>query len=234
MTKMNRRTFLTGLGASAVAGSLARPWRARAQAATPKRFVFVVSGNGYDAQITMSEATRGWIGDTRGYPVKEEHWWGSGYAEGYYAEDQTSTHVLSGALSGAPGLRAFESAGLLDQCAMVYGLSSMVTGGGHSTGHGVLSSWRTIAGRPAGRPSTTDWRGSRPCAASSRRTRRGSTPTRCPRTARRRVPTRRRGRTPAPGRSAASPGWAECRTRPSAPCASCPCSGHLPSRCWPA
>jgi len=150
MSKLGRRTFLAGLGASAVATAGLRPWRARAQATTPKRFVFVLSGNGYDANITMSAPIRQFIGDSRGYPVDDAYWWGSGYSAGYYAEDRTSPHVIDGALAGAPGLRSFEAAGLLDQCAMVYGLSSMVTGGGHSASHGVLASARTIAGRPGG------------------------------------------------------------------------------------
>ncbi|MBO6939290.1 MAG: DUF1552 domain-containing protein [Deltaproteobacteria bacterium] len=151
MSKIDRRGFLTGIGATALAATLGgRAWRARAQSTTGKRFVFVLSGNGYDANITMSDATKAWIADSRGYAVSDDWWWGSGYSEGYYAEDRTEPYVLSGALSGAPGLRAFEAEGLLDQCAMIYGLSSMVTGGGHSAGHGVLASARTIAGRPGG------------------------------------------------------------------------------------
>ncbi|MGE0791579.1 MAG: DUF1552 domain-containing protein [Sandaracinaceae bacterium] len=150
MSKLGRRVFLSGLGASAALAATRLQGGARAQATAKKRFVFVLSGNGYDAQVTMSPAIKDHIASTRGRPVSEAYWWGEGYAEGYYATDQSAPVALSGALDGAPGLRAFEAAGLLDKCAMVYGLSSAITGGGHSASHGVLSSTRTIAGRPGG------------------------------------------------------------------------------------
>ncbi len=149
-SKLGRRVFLGGLGASAALAATARFGGARAQATDVRRFVFVLSGNGYDASITMSPMVRDFIGSTRGYPVREEYWWGEGYREGYYDPAQSAPVELGGALSGAPGLRGLEAAGLLDKSAMIYGLSSRITGGGHSTGHGVLSSTRTLGGRPAG------------------------------------------------------------------------------------
>ena len=154
--KLRRRRFLGGaaaLGATALSASPLSPFSRVAQAApgSAKRFVFMVSGNGYDASVTMSPAVRAHIESGLGESFDDTTWFGTGYADRFYSQEDPGEAVsLEGALSGAPGLRRFEELGLLDRCAMVYGLSSMVTGGGHSASHGVLSSTRTLAGRAGG------------------------------------------------------------------------------------
>lgn len=157
--KLRRRRFLGGtaaLGATALAATPLSPFRpfgqvAQAAPGSAKRFVFVVSGNGFDASVTMSPAVRQYIESGLDESFDDTRWFGTGYADRFYSnEDPEEPLSLDGALSGAPALRRFEELGLLDRCAMVYGLSSMVTGGGHSASHGVLSSTRTLSGRAGG------------------------------------------------------------------------------------
>ncbi|MFK8003396.1 MAG: hypothetical protein AB8H86_27745, partial [Polyangiales bacterium] len=155
--KLCRRDLLIGgaaaLGGSALAATPLSPFRrvARAAPGSAKRFIFVMSGNGYDASVTMSPAVRSHIEGGLGESFDDTRWFGTGYADRFYSnEDSSEVRSLDGALAGAPGLRRFEELGLLDRCAMVYGLSSMVTGGGHSASHGVLSSTRTLAGTAGG------------------------------------------------------------------------------------
>lgn len=151
MTRFGRRYFLAGAGAAAASlglGSIgsASPGRAR-------RFVFIPTGNGYDAWITMSEMTKSYIREQGGTDPSPNRWWGapdSAGRRGRYSESNTEVYSLEGALAGAPGLRGFESAGLLDRCMMVYGLSSAVSGAFHGNQHGLLSSTRTVSRLPGG------------------------------------------------------------------------------------
>ncbi|MFK7928857.1 MAG: DUF1552 domain-containing protein [Myxococcota bacterium] len=144
---MNRRHFLAGLG-SATGVALFAPFlqRAWADGPTPRRFVFVVEGNGIESTNFMTPATRSGIaaqlrsdiGNRRYYPQ-------------YYGH--TSPLEFNDALSSAPSLSPLnDGSGVnLDPLsAVVLGLSSRVTGGGHTTNFGALSCSRSTPSRPGG------------------------------------------------------------------------------------
>ena len=121
-----------------------------AQAAPRRRFVFLLSGNGFDGSVLMSRATREWIPMNGGREVLDHVRWGDGYgAPRAYGASLRSPEVIDGDLTTASGLANLGP--LAAKSAVVLGLSSRITGGGHETMHGLLSSTRTIAGAPSGR-----------------------------------------------------------------------------------
>ncbi|MFK7988296.1 MAG: DUF1552 domain-containing protein [Sandaracinaceae bacterium] len=148
--KLGRRLFLGAAGAAAAAGtSLLSPYRSRVAAddGCPRRFVFFLSGNGFDASVLFSDGTRSFIEASRGNPVQEHLWWGEGYNDDVgYSEAHQSTETISG-LSTASALTSLGE--LESQACVVLGLSQPGTGS-HSAHHGVLSGTRTIGGRDPG------------------------------------------------------------------------------------
>jgi hypothetical protein len=142
---MNRRHFLTA-GLVAATGALrARP--AFAAGSGARRFVFMLSGNGFDARVLMSQQVLDFVRMNRGgVPVGETGRWGEDGAVSYGR--LTAPQVLSGDLLTASALANLGP--LAAKACVVLGLSSRITGGSHATSHGVLSSTRSIAGSPGG------------------------------------------------------------------------------------
>ena len=146
---MKRRSFLAHLGTAAGVTLLA-PWARQAFAAggAPRRFVFVVEGNSYDPVAVMSNAARAAIDAqatnsttgrrsfSRSYGHDSPHVVGAG--------DLGTAIALSPLLSGGSGLD------LVSRSSVTLGLSSTVTGGGHTTNCGGLSSTRSTPGNPGG------------------------------------------------------------------------------------
>lgn len=140
---MNRRQFLIGAGSSlATLGLGSWTTRARADGPTPRRFVFFVEGNGTRPRNFMTpgafetitdQVTRS-VGDSTGFPTS-------------YGHDSVLT--VRDDLSTAPSLAPL-GADLAGRSAVVLGLSSTVTGGGHTTNFGALSCTRSTPGRPGG------------------------------------------------------------------------------------
>ena len=145
---MKRRTFLAGAGLSlAGAGLGISPLRNLAAAAAPtaRRFVFMLSGNGFDARVLMTDEMIAFAEANRERPIPPNRRWGE---QSLIYGPLGAPQILSGDLNGAPGLSGLGP--LASKAAVVLGLSSRITGGGHGTSHGVLSSTRTIGGQPGG------------------------------------------------------------------------------------
>jgi len=146
---MKRRSFLAGLGTAAGAALLV-PWghQALGADAPPRRFVFVLEGNSYDPLVVMSDATRMAI-DAQATHDTTDH---RSFAQ-LYGHDSPLL-VQDGDLGTAPALASLlPNEGSLDLTALssvTLGLSSTITGGGHTTYCGGLSSTRSTPGRAGG------------------------------------------------------------------------------------
>lgn len=140
---MKRRSLLklagTGVGAALLTPFLARV--ASAGPATAPRFVFFVEGNGFEASNVLSPSAMDAIESASG-PIGPRRFFPDAYRHDGVLETSGDLEMAS-ALTGLP-------ASLRDKTAVLLGLSSEVTGGGHSALHGVLSSRRSASGRPTG------------------------------------------------------------------------------------
>jgi hypothetical protein len=149
-----RRRFLGGLGMAAGSACLL-PSMARAQGGfQPRRFVFVVEGNSIEPVNVLSDQALAALGADRserfnfyrdyshGEPiVLQNDPLVSGQVNGAFMDSVNALDPLSGGPNGAS---------IVDQCTVVLGLSSKVTGGGHSANFGALSSTRSSASIPSG------------------------------------------------------------------------------------
>lgn len=155
MRPTTRREWLRTVGLGAAGATLAGPLLrqvAHAQDAPPRRFLFIVEGNGFEPVTVLSEAARAALNPTLSRPLTTERWWHTLYRH------DAPIEVPAG-LGTAPALAGLGE--LADRAAVVLGLSSKITGGGHSTQHGALASARTIAGS-AGGVTIDAWLAARP------------------------------------------------------------------------
>ncbi|MEE2788476.1 MAG: DUF1552 domain-containing protein [Myxococcota bacterium] len=145
---MKRRTFLKALGG--LGGlSLASPLinSAMAQIETPRRFVFILEGNCIEpinlmtpgARALINASVLGDIGDARSFSKMYGH-----------GQVLTAADPLSGAISLDPLAGGDDRLDLNQKSAVIFGLSSTVTGGGHNTNFGALSSTRATGARSGG------------------------------------------------------------------------------------
>lgn len=138
---MNRRHFLAG-----TAGVLAAR-HAFAAVGGARRFVFMLSGNGFDGRVLMTPEMLEFARINRGgVPISDDGRWGEDGAVSYGRT--TAPQILNGDITTAPAL--VNLGNLASKACVVLGLSSRITGGSHASSHGVLSSTRTIAGSPGG------------------------------------------------------------------------------------
>ena len=145
---MKRRTFLTQLSTAAGFALLA-PWgrQALASGTAPRRFVFVVEGNSFDPAMMMSAVTRSAIASQATGDVAGRRSFATRYG---HSEPLV---IQEGELGTAPGLSSLSSdygLDLLSKSSVTLGLSSTITGGGHSTFFGGLSSSRSTPNRAGG------------------------------------------------------------------------------------
>jgi hypothetical protein len=144
---MNRRTFLAGLGSALGVGLVAPSLRAFANGTTPCRFVFFVEGNGTEPITMMSTATRAAIDAATTADTTGRRWFPTLY-------QHATPLVTTGDLGTAPALGALAAGtgtiDLLAKASVTLGLSSTITGGGHTTNTGALSSTRSTAARAGG------------------------------------------------------------------------------------
>jgi len=146
MKKISRRHLLqaAGLGAGA---ALFSPWTRQlgvAQGMRPRRFVFVVEGNGFRPNCLLSPLAREAIERELASPIGNQRWWSRDYLH-------TEPMVIDTPdLAESIALEALDTHGLSDRASVVLGLSSRIVGGGHTSHHGVLSSTRTVGGSPGG------------------------------------------------------------------------------------
>jgi hypothetical protein len=144
MTRINRRHFMTCMSTAAGAALLS-PFFAqlgRAGGAPTPRFVFFVEGNGFEPVTVLSPGARAQIDATLASPIGTARHWSKRYRHTAMALEAT------GDLSDAVALR--DIGDVANKTAVVLGLSSKITGGGHSAWHGVLSSRRTANRMPTG------------------------------------------------------------------------------------
>jgi hypothetical protein len=111
---------------------------------TVARFLFVIEGNCYEPVTVLDPNTLAAINATTKSPITGQRWW-------YDSYQHTSPIIVpSTQFDQTPALPSIASLGLEKQTAVVFGLSSRITGGGHSAFHGVLSSSRTVGDSPGG------------------------------------------------------------------------------------
>lgn len=147
MSSLSRRALLRGLAGSA-GGALLLPLMSRLTEAAPSvtpRFVFIVEGNCYEPITVLDPQTTTAINQGAKSPITAaDRWWYSSYGH------TSPLMVQSTQFANTKALGAIETNGLSGQTAVLFGLSSRITGGGHSAQHGVLSSTRTVGGMPSG------------------------------------------------------------------------------------
>ncbi len=139
-----RRNWLKTMGLGAGGAALFGPLLTRfahAQPVAQPRFLFVVEGNCFEPITMLGDPARAALDGSMANPLDGARWW---YTR--YAHDASLT--IAGGLETAPALAGLGE--LAQRAAVLYGLSSKITGGGHSAQHGVLASARTTAGRAGG------------------------------------------------------------------------------------
>lgn len=146
---MRRRDVLKLFGTAAGAALLG-PWarQALATGGTPKRFVFVVEGNGIDPVTFMSPATRLAIDAQSTSSTTGRRQFSNAYGH------TAPIVVPAGDLASAPAMTGLAAGmgttDLSTRAQVVLGLSSKITGGGHTTNFGALSSTRSTSARAGG------------------------------------------------------------------------------------
>lgn len=147
MTSISRRNLLRGLAAGA-GGIALVPIMSRLTHADPprsKRFVFVVEGNCFEPITLLDPATRSAINaSARNAVAADDRWWYDNYGH--------SSPIVTGStqFDATLALGAIAANGLASQTAVLFGLSSRIAGGGHSSFHGTLSCARSLGGLPGG------------------------------------------------------------------------------------
>lgn len=139
--KWTRRQFMKAAGAG-MAGALFLPFYRQifAMDGAPKRVVIFVEGNGTEPRNLLSSAAASALSAAGGDP-DVRHLYRS------YAHDDVLEIANSG-LASAPSLSGLAQDSLESKSAVLLGLSSKITGGGHSTETGALSCARSPAGSP--------------------------------------------------------------------------------------
>lgn len=164
MIRLNQRQFTrrqwlarVGLGGLSMAGAgLLGPFlqRARAQGPAPRRFVIVLAGNGIESGTLLSPPVQAAI-EAEGGSLA-----GARFNFHRQYRHTSPITVAQADLASAPALAALRGdpdlVDLSAQAAVIYGLSSKVAGGGHSSGYGALSSASARGNTPTG-PSIDAW-----------------------------------------------------------------------------
>lgn len=160
MSRITRRGLLAGVGlgaGSALFGPLLR--QAMAGGPVARRFVFVVEGNAVEPLAFLSTGAEAAIDAEATGDVVGRRWSYDRY--GHTAPIEVAAGDLGTARALDPLLSDGASVDLASRSAVVLGLSSRITGGGHSTSFGALSCSRSTPSMPAGQ--TIDaWLAERP------------------------------------------------------------------------
>jgi len=146
---ITRRRLLAGLGLGAGASFLSPLFRqAMAYGVPARRFVFVVEGNCIEPACMMSAETVAAIDAQATASIIGQRWAYRDY--GHSSPIEVAAGEMGTATALDPLLDDGSGVDLTERSAVVLGLSSTITGGGHSTHFGALSSSRSRASRPAG------------------------------------------------------------------------------------
>ena len=137
---LSRRNFIRGLGLGVGAGMLMPLMRqvwAEQQGITARRFVFVIAGNGIETKTLVSPAVRQAINDAGGNLTEDRR---NLYSSTY--KHTSALEIAAPDLGAAYALAPLKEGGadLTGKSTLMLGLSSLVAGGGHTTGYGALSS----------------------------------------------------------------------------------------------
>jgi hypothetical protein len=130
MNRFSRRSLLKSAAGAALLGPLMR--EANAQVAAPARLVIVLECNSFYPVTLLSSAAKASLGSGVGSRIM--------FSDTYPATTRTlmgdalSTALCLGPLAASAGKISLEN-----RAAVLFGLSSTITGGGHSTGTGALS-----------------------------------------------------------------------------------------------
>lgn len=118
----------------------------RAGGAAPRRFLIVVEGNCYEPITVRDKKTLDQLNaHSNGAKVDDLRWW-------FQQTTHTSPLIVDDTqFDTTLALPALATEGLAKKAAVLFGLSSRITGGGHTAYHGVLSSSRTVGGIPGGK-----------------------------------------------------------------------------------
>ncbi|MFT3771811.1 MAG: DUF1552 domain-containing protein [Minicystis sp.] len=146
MSSLRRRALLRAIAAGA-GGAMLLPILSRLTSAGPPkvaRFLFVVEGNCYEPVSVLDPGALAAINATASKSITGQRWWYQ-----LYGHDKPIV-VPSTQFDQTLALPSIASLGLASQTAVLLGLSSRITGGGHTAYHGVLSSARTVGGSPGG------------------------------------------------------------------------------------
>jgi hypothetical protein len=141
-----RRSLLRAIAAGA-GGAMLLPIMSRLTSAGPSkvaRFLFIVEGNCYEPVTVLDPNTLAAINASTKYPITGLRWWYDNYRH------TAPLIVPTTQFDQTIALTSLATAGVASQTAVVFGLSSRITGGGHSAFHGALSSSRTVGSSPGG------------------------------------------------------------------------------------
>lgn len=152
MAGLSRRsalaTFGTGAGAALFAPFFRSLARTQDGGELPRRFVFVVEGNCVEPTVLLSEAARSRVQDESTGDLSGKRWYSRSYT--HDAPILVEDSGLGTARALDPLTDADGGVDLQSHAAVVYGLSSKVAGGGHTTHHGALSCTRSTQESPGG------------------------------------------------------------------------------------
>lgn len=144
---MKRRQMLQGLGFGAGAALFAPLFRATASEAACCRVVIVVEGNGIYGRSFLAPSARSAIEAAGADTIGDALWFHRAYQHADVLEVESpdlAEGLCLNPLAGAEG-----ETSLSERAAVVFGLSSTVAGGGHTSYNGALSCARGSATTPA-------------------------------------------------------------------------------------
>ncbi|WP_096085780.1 DUF1552 domain-containing protein [Agaribacterium haliotis] len=140
---LSRRSLLTG--AASTAGLTLFPLLnqlALANTVKPRRFVFFVEGNGVEPITMLAPSARQALNNSFLNELASHRYWYEQYRHSAVMD------IASPDLAEAKSLASLE--GLADRASVVFGLSSKISGGGHSNFHGALACAKTSNLVPGG------------------------------------------------------------------------------------
>lgn len=127
--------------------------RAFAQTPAP-RFLIVVEGNGFEPASVLCDSARAALDQIMSDPVATSRWWYRRYRHESVMDvsspDLGQSQFLRNQMNTEFPLEPLAERGLIEKSTVLLGLSSRITGGGHSAKHGALASARTLGGKPGG------------------------------------------------------------------------------------
>jgi hypothetical protein len=140
MYRVSRRSVLKGSALALGASVFAPMMRATAGPGKPARVVIIVEGNGIYPRALLSEAARTEFNKTATKTIGA--WTGGAGDDLNFDASYTRPDALvmaNSALGSAMSLAPLAEQGLLDKAAVLLGLSSTISGGGHTSYQGGLS-----------------------------------------------------------------------------------------------